>query len=326
MDRAPWRHTGVDALRVLGILAIIAGHVWDSRWTREGLYTWHVPLFFVLTGYFWTKGRPIRTELLRRFQTLLIPYIFWLVVIGAPYLVYEKHKTGSISGELIGDLARGGAVLDRPFSAFWFVTALFFAALIVRMAENGRWGYPLWLTAATVGLAACYCYPEIMSRDIPLALGTAIPATLFIAFGMLLSRAAKHIPWPAAIGCLLVGVSAILIATRVSPTMSMKDADFGRPVISVLVACAVSAGLILIFSSLPIRGAAGSAATGLAEVGLGAILAHAGVFFALRMPTTGNLGYFCATAVLSWTLALALHRTVLSSVAIGTQRAARHTR
>ncbi|MFL6065424.1 MAG: hypothetical protein ACJ72G_12205 [Friedmanniella sp.] len=44
------RSGGIDALRVLAILAVVLGHVWLSDFVYKLVCPWHVAIFFFLTG------------------------------------------------------------------------------------------------------------------------------------------------------------------------------------------------------------------------------------------------------------------------------------
>ena len=35
---------------------MIVGHVWGTSLVHRIIYPWHVPLFYVLSGYFWSTG------------------------------------------------------------------------------------------------------------------------------------------------------------------------------------------------------------------------------------------------------------------------------
>src|SRR5262245_28525061 len=73
------RSVGVDAVRIVGLVAVVAGHTLGGR---ELFYPWHMPLFFFLSGYLWTSGRSLPAEVQRRTRSLVVPYLFWLGVIG----------------------------------------------------------------------------------------------------------------------------------------------------------------------------------------------------------------------------------------------------
>ncbi len=59
----------IDLIRLLGLIAVVAGHVWASRPIAG-----YVAIFFVLSGYLWSSQRDLREEVRYRAWTLLIPY------------------------------------------------------------------------------------------------------------------------------------------------------------------------------------------------------------------------------------------------------------
>ena len=68
---------------MFSIAAVVLGHAYGPR--IEGtqfLEIWRMPLFFFLTGYFWTSGRTLASELRSRWTTLGIPYLLWAVLMS----------------------------------------------------------------------------------------------------------------------------------------------------------------------------------------------------------------------------------------------------
>src|SRR3954471_11208136 len=76
------REPGLDAVRVLAMLAIVTGHLWTSAyWVRPVFFTWHVPIFFFLAGYLWNERRGLLAEVRHRALTILLPFTAWIVVL-----------------------------------------------------------------------------------------------------------------------------------------------------------------------------------------------------------------------------------------------------
>lgn len=129
------RSSALDAVRVVGIIAIVVGHVAsENLLMRATLYPWHVAVFFVISGYLWKNGRPFSDEIRRRTRTLALPYAFWLVVISVPFVALSG-RYGSLTGTEALAYVVGGSHLGRPFSAFWFIGALYAACLLLRAIE-----------------------------------------------------------------------------------------------------------------------------------------------------------------------------------------------
>ena len=73
----------MDALRLVSIAAVVLGHAYltDLTFSRY-LEIWRMPLFFFLTGYFWTRGRPWATDVRGRFRSLMVPYLVWAALMS----------------------------------------------------------------------------------------------------------------------------------------------------------------------------------------------------------------------------------------------------
>jgi fucose 4-O-acetylase-like acetyltransferase len=319
---ASYRATAVDAVRVVGIVAVIAGHDWDNTFVQRLVYPWHVPIFFFLTGYLWRSDRSVTAEIRNRGRTLLIPYVAWLAVIAIAYVGVLAMTSPALPLSEVVKAVYGGSMVNRPFSAFWFVTALFFATLMVRMME--KWGHGAAWWVAGVGLLACALGGDKVARA-PLAIGVAVPCMIFILAGNWLRERRARITRPMTIGLSLVAVSFTLVFTGISAPLKLKYGDFGLPIVGVAVAIMISAGLLLVFEATfrSLRGAPAIAMTRLAQAGLVVVLSHAVVLWRLNTPPSGSFGAFVLCLVCSWTLGLILIHTPLSPILAGQPRGKR---
>lgn len=44
------RNSAVDSLKGVGIIAVVAGHIYTEPFARL-VFLWHMPLFFLISGY-----------------------------------------------------------------------------------------------------------------------------------------------------------------------------------------------------------------------------------------------------------------------------------
>lgn len=65
------RDMTVDIMKGLGILAVIVGHLVETG--RGFIFSWHMPLFFIVAGYFYREREP-RAEVRNDAARLLLPY------------------------------------------------------------------------------------------------------------------------------------------------------------------------------------------------------------------------------------------------------------
>src|SRR5690606_32743740 len=113
-------------------------------------------------------------------KSLLVPYVVWGGVLVLSVALLALLQNATIPFRLFASSILGGAYAGRPFSAFWFVTALFFAILCLRSLERlPRWA--TWLVAS-LGSWFAYSLPEV-ARSMPLSVGVLGPCILFLAFG-----------------------------------------------------------------------------------------------------------------------------------------------
>jgi len=286
---------------------------------RSYVYSWHVPLFFFLTGYFWRDGRSLRDEWVARRNTLVWPYMAWLVLIGIAYVVWLV-LTGAVTVRGLGALVVGGAYLGRPFSAFWFISALLVVTLLLRLSQS----LPAWVpwTVASAGLVAAYVAPDVVSA-VPLSAGVAVPCLLFVLTGRAARRSRVRSRSRLLLGMALVlgGAVAVTLGTG---TLDLKQADFGPTPLTVVVAIAISWGLVLIGEDIGSRLPAGvSWPTTLAVGGTGVILTHAAVLWLLSTPPEGRSLDFVLATALPWLVALGAQRTPLAKPLLGVIRAPR---
>lgn len=319
------RDVGLDSVRVLGIVAVVVGHVWwDDPLIRQLIYTWHVPIFFFLSGYLWKarasdgSERTSRSEFKSRMRTLAVPYLSWLAIISAFYIPW-LFATDRATARYIAGPFLGGAYSAKPYSAFWFLTALFFAALLYRALQR----FPVWVpwTLSAAGLIAAYLAPGLV-KAIPLSIGVSCGALIFILCGRAARRFEAHMRHR-----LLYAFCLILIASTSiflgSGSLDMKQADFGYPLVGVLVAVMLSWGLVLAaqVAAKVFSGRASRVISTLAVTGTGVILSHAIVLWVLGSPSTGGWQYFLAALLIPWAVMLLVHRTKLSPSLLGTPRA-----
>ena len=317
------RSGAIDLLRIVGIVAVVSGHVWDTEQFRAVIHPWHVPLFFILTGYLWNPSRTLKDEFSTRFRTLAIPYAAWLIIIGGVFwtvlLLTKEFWIGAVVTPIYG-----GAFAVRPFSAFWFISALFFAALIYRAIFRLP-AVAQWVIAAIL-VTAAYVASDLLALA-PLALGSAAASVIFLLIGSSIRRFRHVFTRPYITALLLLASSIALVTTGLSSPVNIKVADFGTPVVSVVVASAISLALILLFETfVPLLGATFSAVvTRIALGGMMVILTHAAVLLLLDTPASGRWLDFVVALVVPWIIAVFILRLRVSPILTGAPQQGRLT-
>lgn len=126
-------------LSALGILMIVAGHVGYDILTVGGLfpyYSFHVPLFMFISGYFYRREEEERPlfYLKKKAKRLLLPYFIWNVIYGI-----VAWALRSFGGFALGDAISLKSLFLDPFLngyqflynfAAWFVPVLFLTEMM----------------------------------------------------------------------------------------------------------------------------------------------------------------------------------------------------
>lgn len=75
-----------NILKGLGIMLVVAGHVFMSGFFHNLIYLFHIPLFYIVSGYFFKDKYldSVSKFVWRRFVRLYIPYICW----GVAFIVF----------------------------------------------------------------------------------------------------------------------------------------------------------------------------------------------------------------------------------------------
>lgn len=234
---AQFRLDWVDVARGIGIIAVVIGHVWTRGPLRDAMYSFHMPLFFLLSGML-SRPHPFGSFTRRQFVSQMRPYAAFLTLLILIDQIVEPLKGGRpIFHQLPADLAPillGGFWLRGPYTIFWFVPCLMIAriifnALLLHWPDifDRRWAFVL-LPSCILAYALGY-----WTEASPLGLLTVPMAVCLLWAGAVWPRIRWH---NGMIGPL--GLVALVGLVGIAPTLNMKVADYGWPLLSIASAMA----------------------------------------------------------------------------------------
>jgi fucose 4-O-acetylase-like acetyltransferase len=135
---AAGRDTWVDYAKAIGIVLVVYGHVARGvhnagipmdqelyRLVDSVLYSYHMPLFFFLSGLFFfhsLKRRGPAALAANKVDTILYPYILWSLIQGLTEVWLSRYTNGQTT------LTEVFSLWD-PRAQFWFLYALFLVLL-----------------------------------------------------------------------------------------------------------------------------------------------------------------------------------------------------
>ena len=134
------RQNWPDYAKAIGIILVVYGHV--ARGLEKGginapfynfelvdsiIYSFHMPLFFFLSGLFFCYSffkKGSRKLVFSKIDTIFYPYVLWSLLQGGIEILLSNYTNGTI---VVSDVL---SFLWAPRAQFWFLYALFFIFIL----------------------------------------------------------------------------------------------------------------------------------------------------------------------------------------------------
>lgn len=131
----------ISIAKAIGIILMVVGHVYNKEsWGVHFIYMFHMPLFFVLSGYFF-KAPQNFTELLKftrkKITGLYLPYLLWTILFVFLHNFLLKFGIGELAyswNAAIGCVCRSALTFvttEKVLVGFWFLKSLFSACIFL---------------------------------------------------------------------------------------------------------------------------------------------------------------------------------------------------
>src|SRR6266508_2205994 len=140
----------IDNARGIGILLVVMGHndfAVISPFAYKVIYSFHMPLFFFLSGYFLNTAVGLWNFFKKRFHSLLKPYFFTIFLIYFVSISFGKMGFQTAIARIIKSLYGAGHYLD--WVQLWFLPHLFvvslFAYFFVHVIRQTRLSQLRWV-------------------------------------------------------------------------------------------------------------------------------------------------------------------------------------
>ena len=189
----------VDMAKGIGMLAIIWGHIMLSGWSNNLVYSFHIPLFFFLSGMMFngSKYADFGSLVKRRAKTLLLPYLMFSFVTWLLWAILSvvSHSGANLFRPLLQTfIAQGSGGFMVHNVPLWFVTCLFVVEVIYYFVQK----LPDW--ANVLICIVCALIGDYMIRGghlsffrlLPWNIEGAMSALLFYALVNLLIKNCSH--------------------------------------------------------------------------------------------------------------------------------------
>ncbi|MCR5804873.1 MAG: acyltransferase family protein [Clostridia bacterium] len=194
MDRENERLSYIDIAKGIGILMVIFGHVLNKS---QGLYCFiysvHIPLFIILSGFFEKEHSDFRTYFYKTIRRLYLPFLAFVVIdyIAAYFLNDTPAKYVFVQG------VKAAMGMERVFNQpIWFLFDLFVVKVFIQLFHKIRNKKLMNLLLAVVmicGVYYMYCcrFIDFSIRYIPI--NSVIPFMSYYIFGYFMKGSVKYV-------------------------------------------------------------------------------------------------------------------------------------
>ena len=120
----------IDIAKGIGILLVALAHAdvtLFSPYLHRLIYSFHMPLFFFLSGYFFNPEISFFALLKKRFHTILKPYLVTIFLIYMISLSFTNMRFATAIGRIAKSLYATGHYID--WVQLWFLPSLFITSL-----------------------------------------------------------------------------------------------------------------------------------------------------------------------------------------------------
>lgn len=197
------RITYVDIARSLAIIFIILGHIYvhseHCSFLFKFLYSFHVALFFIISGYtFKVTTDSFFSFLKKKFKRIIIPYLFWAVFFLVPFLIFGKNFGDSLGMNVSNSFVKslisilygvGSNSALRQNTSLWFLPALFsieiFYNFIIKFTDGKKNSdYIILLVALFISVLS----NNLLKFILPFGLNTMFEVGIFFYVGYLMNK------------------------------------------------------------------------------------------------------------------------------------------
>lgn len=187
-DRIRW----IDMAKGMGMFFVILGHLKVTPYVTMWIYTFHMPLFFILSGcVFHGYNVKFKDFFVKRLKSMVVPYfclgVFIPIFFSFQSYFIDKERNINLYIGFFEDF-----VIQRRWFTIWFIACLFIVELlfygIVKFCKNNM--AAIVIVSFILG-AASMVYFKLGGPTLPWNIDIAFSALPFFAVGYLMFNTKK---------------------------------------------------------------------------------------------------------------------------------------
>jgi len=237
----------IDIAKGIAIICVVLGHLGIAQ-INQVVFTFHLPIFFIITGYFTHADTPIQKFIKKKFRTLIVPYMatcFVIVILSIVRNILLKILIGTPENTwkvalywIYASFYGAGDSYTEPFpikaiGAIWFLLATFWSSIflkyILKLKKGTRIASVLLLFAVGSWSRTLFWFP--------FSIQAGCCAVLFMYLGYLLNEskdAFKLIPMETRVMLSLLAFGVWACFVRDFQSFWLVHCDVGRGAVDIV--------------------------------------------------------------------------------------------
>ena len=234
----------IDAIRGFGIFLVTFGHLNPWLPLETHIYSFHMALFFFISGFLFKNKEPFKQFMIKRVKILLIPFVFWDLLSSIISLAMGQNLKKAIA---VFFVYNGELSWNAPI---WFLLILFFAEIIyavILKINDSKY------ISLLVMLCSAVLWVLFGSATITFKLNLVPVALFYLSFGDLIHRLFEKkalTKMTASITALIFAALSVLFGAVLNSRISYTGGDFGNTFYSMIAGIAGTMTYYLIFKYL----------------------------------------------------------------------------
>ena len=153
------RYNWVDWVKSITIFLVILGHMPMDSIVTPIIYSFHMPLFMLISGYLYKPQNSAKKELIKNLKTLIVPYFIYQLIFYPYWIAREHlafHHPFNLYNSVIEPIVRiiQTDPIDLPT---WFLFCLFLIKTYVYIIQKSRsFSQYLIITSCILSIFICY--------------------------------------------------------------------------------------------------------------------------------------------------------------------------
>lgn len=195
----------IDCAKGVGIFLVVLGHIYKDNSVTTWIYSFHMPLFFVLSGWvaalFKTKEFSFKRNLLSKSKSLLLPFVVFRCLLIVYWFLVERHFR------------------ELDLGPIWFLITLYVTCITILPLFRYCKSLSNKAVVTLINIVAYYCYITLLPTQVKenLHLVTwGLASNVWFSLGYLIKMSLENLQPVYVNKCYRGGVrKALLISTGI---------------------------------------------------------------------------------------------------------------